>query len=132
MRERVFLIDSNVRPEDIEAAAAAAGVSLATLQQPEAQAIRWRSSSTSGGPGFWKYETGGKLRPVVERYLGGAVLEPLEIAILRAYLVQWFASPAWFDTAEIEELRRRSKGLNTLDDIDELVSLAVAGGFDPL
>jgi hypothetical protein len=49
----------------------------------------------SSGPGFWRNETGGALVPAMEAYLRGDVLNVRQVALIRAYLRQWIASPIW-------------------------------------
>jgi hypothetical protein len=41
------------------------------------------------------HEQSGVLRPVIEKYLNGKILDAEEIGIMRAYLLQWILSPAW-------------------------------------
>lgn len=82
-------------------------------------------------PGFWMYETSGRLRPVIEAYLNGKDLDPDQIAMMRAYLRQWI-NAFGFVGPDIENLRRRVDGLISQDAIDVWIYDAVEAGADPL
>lgn len=92
-------------------------------------------------PGYWMHETGEELIPAVRRYLDGK--EPLsgrDVALLRAYLVQWIESPVWDQNphlddagrAELQSLREAAGKLANRRAIDEWVEVATDWGMDPL
>jgi hypothetical protein len=83
-------------------------------------------------PGYWKYETSGALRPVVEEYLRGDVLVGEQVTIMRAYLRQWIAYPGWAGTTKLAELRQRVDTLSTHALIRDWLVDALSQGIDPL
>ena len=76
------------------------------------------------------YETTGVLRPVVERHLAGEVLNPEQLAIMRAYLRQWVTLP--FRGDDIDELRRSVDHIQSNADLRVWLGLADEAGVDPL
>ena len=86
------------------------------------------------------HETGGQLVPAVMRYLNGDRLTAVDIALIRAYLVQWIESPAWDQNphltdagrAELQSLREAAQKLTTRRAIDQWVEVATDWGMDPL
>ncbi len=86
---------------------------------------------TFGGPGYWLYETSGVLRPAVEAYLQGDPMSQDQIRIMRAYLRQWIAAPAWCGPM-IDVLRSMIDGLRTRADIERWLDLALEQNIDPL
>jgi len=99
---------------------------------PAPEPVEWTHAATDRAPGFWQYESSGRLRPVVERYLGGAALEDAELAIMRAYLMQWLGSAVWFEGEELRRCRADAAGLRSNAELDLLIERCVAAGFDPL
>jgi hypothetical protein len=91
-------------------------------------------------PGYWMYETSGRLRPAVEAYLFQQPLSPDDIAALRAYLRQWIDDPAldenpFADTEEhawLSRMRARIDDLTSRQAISDWLADAVDGGLDPL
>jgi hypothetical protein len=86
-------------------------------------------------------ETTGKLKPVIETYLqrrGDMTLR--DVAIMRAYLVQWIESPAWEmmphgteDFAEgLAALRLDACAIRNVKDIDAAIARMTDAGLDPL
>jgi len=87
-------------------------------------------SEPSGIPGYWMNETSGVLAPVVEKYLRGEQLAPLEVGAMRAYLRQWIAGG--FQGPEIVQLRREVERIASTDDVRRWLSDAMNAGIDPL
>lgn len=90
-------------------------------------------------PKYWKHETTGRLRPVIEAYYDGRQLTAIGCALLRAYLDQWIQSPVWdlppieaYYRAELAKLRRSVRALKTGLDIREWLSAANRIGIEPL
>ena len=89
-------------------------------------------------PKYWMYETGGKLRPAMERYLEGQPAEPDDIKFIRAYLRQWIDSPVWDGGAEgetrtaLDELRSKVHELQNRHQVEMWLELALDLGIDPL
>jgi len=92
-------------------------------------------------PGYWMQEVGGELIPAVKRYLEGT--DPLsvrDVALIRAYLVQWIDSPVWdlnpygndSLSEELKELRRAAPELRNRRQIEHWVEVAADWGMDPL
>lgn len=87
-----------------------------------------QSPSRASRPGYWMNETSGKLRPVIETYLSGEILIPREVAIMKAYLVQWIAG----DYRGVEDLRRSVRKIASTRDIQIWLDEACELGIDPL
>ncbi len=91
-------------------------------------------------PGYWRSETSGVLRPVVEAYLNHQPMTPLAIAALRAYCRQWIMADVWDAAPGLDDqgkawLAEMRAAVDTLTDrsaIDGWVSRAIDGGLDPL
>jgi hypothetical protein len=85
------------------------------------------------------YEQGGQLVPAVRRFLEGIPLSSRDILLIRAYLVQWIASPLWTmnpaidekGRKAIEDLRSRAGSIFSEQAILKWVFDAVAQGIDP-
>lgn len=82
-------------------------------------------------PGYWMYETSGRLRPAVEAYLNRQLMSEAQIAAMRAYLRQWIAAPTWRGP-DIQTLRERIDGLTSRGAIRRWLDLAEEIGIDPL
>jgi hypothetical protein len=80
-------------------------------------------------PGYWMHETSGALRPVIEDYLHHRPMTDAQIAIMRAYLRQWIAGPAW---RNVEDLQQDIGGLTSRAEIEEWLNRALDAGIDPL
>lgn len=97
----------------------------------------WRAE---GHPGYWRNETSGVLRPVVEAYLAGQPLNAMQIAAMRAYLRQWVKAAVWDRNPHATEdsrltltyLRWRVDELNDRQAIAAWLHEANASGLDPL
>lgn len=89
-----------------------------------------RSYFTHAVPGYWMYETSGKLRPVIEAYLAGGPMTAEQVAIMRVYLRQWMACP-WRGPLIIM-LRRMIDDIGTREDIAAWLRAAEREGIDPL
>lgn len=83
-------------------------------------------------PKYWMYESSGVLRPVVEAYLHGEVLNRHQIGILRAYLAQWVQAPVWGSSRRLDSLRFNVWTIKTQNDIRAALETAVDLGMDPL
>jgi hypothetical protein len=85
-------------------------------------------------------ETGGRLRPVVERYLRREKLSPEDISLIRAYLRQWIMALVWDQNphagpdarAFLNELRQQIDGLTDRYAIVSWLDMAAEAGMDPL
>ena len=96
--------------------------------------------SAPRGPGYWMNETGGELALAMHRYLNGHRLSASDIALIRAYLVQWIDADVWNlnpdgTTAfldELQTLREKARKLTTVRAIEEWVAVATDWGIDPL
>ena len=56
-------------------------------------------------PHYWKHESTGALRPVIEKYLNHTTLTTHEVGLLKRYLLQWVHSPNWTSGPEMDSLR---------------------------
>lgn len=87
-------------------------------------------------PGYWQDEESGVLRPVVESYLNGAPLSPLQIGVMRAYLRQWMHAPAWrslpSEPGGVAQLRRDVEAISDRASLAGWLERALALGIDPL
>lgn len=91
-------------------------------------------------PKFWRYETGGKLVPAIERYLRHEPGEAEDVDLIRAYLRQWIDSPAWGMNWEADaqyrralaELRASVRAIHTRKDVTVWLEAALEEGIDPL
>jgi hypothetical protein len=81
-------------------------------------------------PNYWMHETSGVLRAVVEKYLAAGELDEGELALMRAYLRQWLASPLW--NAGTTELRVRVDDIRATRDLRDWLDDALNAGIDPL
>lgn len=81
------------------------------------------------GPGYWKNETSGVLKPAVEAYLSRDELTPAEFAALRAYFRQWVAG---FRDPAVVELGNRIDDLTSRQAIDAWIGDSIDLGIDPL
>src|SRR5215472_9053025 len=93
----------------------------------------WRLSAVEDppGPGYWMNETGGKLQPAIRAFLSGWTLDPNQIQLIRAYLLQWIWAPVWKGT-EIDALRSSVKEIHDRKSIDAWLAKAEETGIDPL
>ena len=82
-------------------------------------------------PGYWMNETSGVLEPVVRRYLAGAELNGQELALMRAYVRQWIAVPA-FVGPDVERLRAGVDAITSTATLRAWLSYALDVGVDPL
>lgn len=97
-------------------------------------------AGVAGGPKYWQYETGGELRPAIERYLRGEELTVRDIYLLQAYLMQWVDSPAWDQNpaateesrARLSLLRAKTHKARTLQQINDCLKMMDEDGLDPL
>lgn len=83
-------------------------------------------------PKYWRYETSGILAPTIEAYLNGKPLTIRQIALMRAYLYQWVASPVWGPSGVLEVLRIRVAAIKTVEDIRAAIRAGLEIGIDPL
>ena len=91
-------------------------------------------------PKYWRHETGGRLAIAVENFLNNRLMTVRDVALVRAYLVQWIESPVWemsptFDEharAGLAVLRQRARRIGTVADIHHWIHDALAEGQDPL
>lgn len=82
-------------------------------------------------PGYWMHETSGVLRPAVEAYLSGRVLNDAEIGIMRDYLSQWMTQGDW-KGSDVEVLIVALPALRTREDLERWLAAADKRGIDPL
>ena len=96
---------------------------------------------SQNAPKFWRYEVGGDLAMAVRHYLREPdALTLSEIALMRAYVVQWIDSPAWdcnpSATAEsiamLVGLRKQARRIVTATDLRRWFKDALDEGIDPL
>ena len=91
-------------------------------------------------PGYWMYETSGRLRPAVEAYLRNETLDAGQILALKAYLRQWINATTWDENpfmdvlaqCRLRTLRQEVNAITSRDDISDWLAEAVAFGMDPL
>ena len=83
-------------------------------------------------PGYWMFETTGKLAPAVKAYLEGQPLAEKDIAALRAYLRQWIFASVWVPSVQLHDLRRRIDTLVTREAVTRWLNDAMREGIDPL
>lgn len=83
-------------------------------------------------PGYWMYEVGGELKSAVAAYLNDQPLSLREIALFRAYLIQWIDADVWAESAALAELRRSVLKIQTPRDITVWLAQAMEEGIDPL
>lgn len=101
-----------------------------TLPQPGAQ----------DAPNYWTFETGGELRPAIERYICGEELTVRDLYLIKAYLKQWVDSPAWEanphltpeGVAQLSLLRAKVSQARTAPQLVACVELAGEMGMNPL
>lgn len=74
----------------------------------------------------------GVLAPVVKAYLAGEPLTIRQIALMRAYLYQWVASPVWGPSGALEALRLRVAAIETADHVRAAIRAGLDIGIDPL
>jgi len=82
-------------------------------------------------PGYWRYETTGRLRPAVETLLAGGALTGAEIVLVREYLARWIEAPAWHG-AEVEILRKSVQTIRTMPELHRWLDHALMAGITPL
>lgn len=96
---------------------------------------------SQNAPKFWRHEVGGDLAMAVRHYLREPdALTLSEIALMRAYVVQWIDSPAWdcnpSATAEsiamLGGLRKLARRIVTAKDLRRWFKEALDEGIDPL
>jgi hypothetical protein len=95
---------------------------------------------SANAPQFWRYETGGELRIAVENYLNDRAMSLRQIALMRAYLRQWIASPVWDlnpshdweSRQQLQHLREDVDGIVTPDHIHKWIGKGLDIGIDPL
>jgi hypothetical protein len=89
-------------------------------------------------PKYWRFETGGKLVPAIERYISRSRAEPDDVNLIRAYLRQWIDSPVWDGGVDsetrvaLDNLRRKTRELRTRNDVDDWMADALDLAIDPL
>jgi hypothetical protein len=83
----------------------------------------------TSAPGFWMYETSGRLESAIWALLEGDRLRDDEIALIRAYLRRWINAPGW---GAVDDLRRRIDELTSTEAINRWLDDALQEGIDPL
>jgi|KBSSwiS6_1023812.scaffolds.fasta_scaffold226180_1 hypothetical protein len=89
-------------------------------------------------PKYWMYEVGGKLVPAIKRYLEGTRPFPDDVNLIRAYLIQWIASPVWNGgvddetRSDLTRLRSEVRTLRSTGEITKWLADALDIGIDPL
>jgi hypothetical protein len=82
-------------------------------------------------PGYWMFETSGRLRPAIAAYLNREPLSDEDIAAIRAYLRQWIMADVWAGPA-IDALRGAIDGLTSRQAISRWLARALDENIDPL
>ena len=91
-------------------------------------------------PKYWRSETSGQLRGAVENYVNRRLMTVRDVALMRAYIIQWIDSPVWeqapaFDAraaSALSALRLRARRILSVADIHRWMYDAAAEGQDPL
>lgn len=91
-------------------------------------------------PKFWRDESTGVLAAAVMKYLRDQAMTLRDIAVMRAYLRQWMASPVWDmnpshdqeSREELARLRRTVETIQTGKDVRRWLRVALDAGIDPL
>jgi hypothetical protein len=91
-------------------------------------------------PGYWMWETSGRLKPAVAAFLNGADLSAEHITALRAYCRQWIMSDVWDrnphagpeEWVSLAELRADVDRLTSREAISAWLRRASDEGLDPL
>jgi hypothetical protein len=97
-------------------------------------------------PKYWRHETGGRLAIAVENFLNHRLMTVRDVALVRAYLIQWIDSPVWemnphlaqggpaatAALAALTRLRVRARRICAVADIHHWINDALAEGHDPL
>jgi len=94
-----------------------------------ARAAELFAAMEANPPGHWMHEASGVLRPVIEAYLYGRVMNDAEISIMRRYLYQWMTRGTWDAPAELTD---SIKDIRTREDLDGWLHKALDLGIDPL
>lgn len=96
--------------------------------------------SSPEAPKYWTMETSGRLRNAMVRYLDGLIAFPGDSELIRDYLDQWVASPAWdmnphqddHGRMSLQSMREQVKGLKCRSDFDRFIEELTHRGMDPL
>jgi hypothetical protein len=91
-------------------------------------------------PKYWQHEIGGALRIAIENYLNNRLMTVCDVALMRAYLVQWIDSPVWEMNPSIDArsmaalgaLRLEARRIRNVADIHRWIHDALQEGHDPL
>lgn len=92
-------------------------------------------------PRYWQHETGGELARAMGAFLeGGHETPDADLALIRAYIVQWIDSPAWELNPmagttwerELGELRLAARRIATVRALRAWLERAEEQGIDPL
>ena len=92
-------------------------------------------------PKYWRNETSGVLATAIMRYLERReALTVRDIALIRAYIVQWIDSPVWEanphmhdeERCHLTALRREAREVSTVALLDAWIDEALRQGHDPL
>ncbi len=98
------------------------------------------TETTERGPGYWKAEASGVLRPAVEAYRRGGPMTPEQITVMRGYIRQWIVSSVWDQNPAagpkeffwLAGMRFAVDGLTTQDAIRKWIEAADDAGLGPL
>lgn len=110
------------------------------MEKPSLPHVSWIGVDLTG-PHYWMHERSGVLAPVVKAFINGEALSPRQIMIMRAYLAQWILSPTWDENPyrqpespvnKLQELRAGISRLDTVEDLQKWIDVAVMEGLDPL
>ena len=96
--------------------------------------------SAPEAPKYWTMESSGRLSGAMVRYLNATIPFIGDTEIIREYLDQWVASPAWdahpkFDDDDrliLRSLRESVKHLKGRADLDRFIEELISRGMDPL
>ncbi len=99
-----------------------------------------RMTNLPAMPLYWRNETSG-LPEAIAAYLDnrihGTPISDEQIALVRAYLVQWIDAPGWDSNGdtfegELRQLRLSARSLSSPDEIQKWIFKALEIGIDPL
>jgi hypothetical protein len=85
-----------------------------------------------GIPYYWRDETSEILSEVIHAYLEKHQLTAKQFAILKVYLNHWIFAPCWSGEKELAQLRDRVTQLQSIEEVDQWLEMALDNGIDPL
>jgi len=85
----------------------------------------------NGVPHSWQNETTGRLRAAIMAYLSKTPTD-YQLKLVIAYAQHYLHAPCWDDVVAIKGLRAQSMNLETIDQVNHLINLALKVDIDPL